>query len=171
MTHTESLAQGGADLAREASNRSTGEAKPTEFCEARALLEKAMQALEVRFRASEQSLAAAQARLESQTQEFSVQQAAIADLKNEVTSREAQLETLAASLARARAAMEQERNLRLAAEQRASNLEDVRKSLECQLSRQAQMRQQLLNERRDERGFGVRQLSAALTPLVGAGNQ
>jgi hypothetical protein len=83
----ESLAQARADLAREVSNRSSAEAKLTELGAARALLEKEMQALDVRFKASE--------------------------LKS-------------------------------------ANLEDVRKSLECQLAQQAQQRQQLLSERRDE---------------------
>ena len=49
MTLQESLAQARADLAREVSNRSSAEAKLTEVCEARALLEKGMQSLEVRF--------------------------------------------------------------------------------------------------------------------------
>jgi hypothetical protein len=83
----ESLAQARTDLAREVSNRSSAEAKLTEVGAARALLEKEMRALEVRFKASE--------------------------LKS-------------------------------------ANLEDVRKSLECQLSQQAQQWQQLLSQRREE---------------------
>ena len=149
-TLDESLAQARADLAGEVSNRSSAEKKLTEVCEARALLEKEMQALEVRFKASEQTLAASQARLESQTREFSDQQARIANLEKDVSSRDAQLERMAESLTQARAGMEQEKDLRLAAEQKSGDLAAALKSLECQLAQQARQREQLLNERRDE---------------------
>jgi uncharacterized phage infection (PIP) family protein YhgE len=149
-TLDESLAQARADLAGEASNRSSAEKKLTEVCEARALLEKEMQALQVRFKASEQTLAAALARLESQTREFSDQQARIATLEKDVSSRDAQLERMAESLTKAGAGMEQEKDLRLAAEQKSGDLAAALKSLECQLAQQARQREQLLNERRAE---------------------
>ncbi len=149
-TLDESLAQARADLAGEVSNCSRAEKKLTEVCEARALLEKEMQALEVRFKASVESLAASQARLESQTLEFSVQQARTTDLEKQVSSREAQLEAMAVSLSQARAGMEQEKDLRLAAEQKSGDLAAALKALECQLAQQARQREQLLNERRVE---------------------
>ena len=145
-----SLAQARADLAGEVTNRSSAEKKLTEVCEARALLEKDRQALEVRFQASEQTLAAALARVESQTREFSDQQARIANLEQDVSSRDAQLERMAESLTQARAGMEQEKDLRLAAEQKSGDLAAALKSLEYQLAQQARQREQLLNERRDE---------------------
>jgi hypothetical protein len=131
-------------------SETSGSEAEGEFAQVTALLEKEVQALEVRFKDSEQALAAAQARLESQTREFSVQQAAIANLEKEISSRDAQLARMAESLAQARAGMEQERNLRLVAEQKSGALADVRKSLECQLTEQARQREQLLSERRDE---------------------
>jgi predicted nucleic acid-binding Zn-ribbon protein len=146
----ESLAQARADLAREASNRSSAEKKLAEGCEARASLENEMQALEVRFKASEQAHAASQAQLESQMREFSVQQVRIANLEKEVSSRDTQLERIAESLAQARAGMDELKNLRLAAEQKSAALAAARKSLESQLAQQAQQREQLLSERRDE---------------------
>src|ERR1039458_5941284 len=109
-----------------------------------------MQALEVRFKTSEQALAASQAQLESQTREFSVQQVRIADLEKEVSSRDTQAERVAESLAKTRAGLEELRNLRLAAEQKSADLEAARKLLESQLTQQAQQREQLLRERRDE---------------------
>ena len=144
------LAQARADLTREVTNRSSAEKKLAEDCKARASLEKEMQALEVRFKASEQALAASQARLELRKREASDQQARIANLKHEVSSRDAQLEKIAESLTQARAEMEQEKNLRLAAEQKSGDLAAAWESLECQLAQQAQQREQLLRERRDE---------------------
>jgi chromosome segregation ATPase len=132
------------------SNRSSAEKKLSEVCVARALLEKSMQALEVRFKASEQTLAASQTRLELQTREFSDQQARIANLEKDVSSREAQLERMAESLTKARAGMEQEKELRLAAEQTSGDLAAALKSIEYQLIQQARKREQLLNERRNE---------------------
>ena len=149
-TLDESLAQARADLAGEVSNRSSAEKKLTEVCEARALLEKEMQALEVRFKASEQTLAASQARLELHTREFSDQQARIANLEKDVSSRDAQLERFAELLTKVRAGMEQEKDLRLAAEQESGDLAATLKSRECQLAQQALQREQLLKERRDE---------------------
>jgi len=149
-TLDESLAQARADLAREVSNRSSAEKKLAEICEARASLEEEMQALGVRFKASEQALAASQARLESQTREFSDQQARVANLEKDVSSRDGQLERIAESLTIARAGTEQEKDLRLAAEQKSGDLAAALKSLECQLAQQAQQREQLLSERRDE---------------------
>ena len=146
----ESLAQARADFAREASNRSSAEMKLAGVCEARALLEKEMQALEDRFKASEQALVASQAQLESQTREFSVQQVRIANLEKEVSSRDTQLERIAESLAQTRAGLEELKNLRLAAEQKSADLAAARKSLESQLAQEAQQREQLLSERRDE---------------------
>jgi predicted nucleic acid-binding Zn-ribbon protein len=146
----ESLAQARADLAGEVSNRSSAEKKLAGVCEARASLEEEMQALEVRFKECEQTLAASQARLESQTREFSDQQATIANLEKDVSSRDAQLERIAESLTKARAGMEQEKDLRLAAEQKSGDLAAALKSLECQLAQQARQRDQRLNERRDE---------------------
>ena len=145
-----SLAQARADFASEVSNRSRAEKNLAEVCEARALLEKEMQALEVRFKASYRTLAAAQARLESQAREVSDQQARTANLEKQVSSREAQLEGMAVSLTQARAGMEQEKDLRLAAEQKSGDLAAVVKSLEGQLAQQARHREQLLNERRVE---------------------
>jgi hypothetical protein len=145
-----SLAQARADLAGEASNRFSAEKKLTEVGAARALLEKEMQALEVRFKSSERTLAAAQARLESQTREFSDQQARTANLEKQVSTRDAQLEGIAMSLTQARAGMEQEKDLRLAAEQKSGDLAAALKALECQLAQQARQREQLLNERRAE---------------------
>jgi len=149
-TLDESLAQARADLAGEVSNRSSAEKKLAGVCEARASLEEEMQALEVRFKECEQTLAASQARLESQTREFSDQQATIANLEKDVSSRDAQLERIAESLTKARAGMEQEKDLRLAAEQKSGDLAAALKSLECQLAQQARQREQLLSERRDE---------------------
>jgi len=126
------------------------EKKLTEICEARAFLEKEMRALEVRFKASEQALAASQARLESQKREFSDQQARIVNLEKEVSSRDAQLEGTAESLAQARAEIEQEKVLRLAAEQKSGELVAGLKSIEGQLAQQARHREQLLDERRNE---------------------
>jgi hypothetical protein len=146
----ESLAQARADLAREASNRSSAEKKLAEVCEARASLEKEMQALAVRSKASEQALGAAQARIESQTREFSVQQVRIANLEKEVSSRDAQLERIAESLAQTRAGMDELKSLRLAAEQKSADLAAAQKLLESQLAHQLQQREQLLSERRDE---------------------
>jgi uncharacterized coiled-coil DUF342 family protein len=146
----ESLAQARVDLAREAANRSGAEGKLAEACEARAALQKEIQALEVRFKASDQALAAAQAQLESQTQEASVQVTRIADLTKEVSSRDAQMERIAESLATARAGIEQEKSLRLAAEQKAGELAAARQVFEAQLAQQAQERDQLLNERQGE---------------------
>jgi predicted nucleic acid-binding Zn-ribbon protein len=146
----ESLAQAKADVAREASNCSSAEKKLAGVCEARASLEKEMQALEVRFKASEQALAASQGQLESQTREFSAQQVRIANLEKEVSSRDTQVEGIAESLAQARAGLEELKNLRLAAEQKSADLEAARKLLESQLAQQAQQRAQLLRERRDE---------------------
>ena len=146
----ESLAQASADFAREASNRSSAEMKLAGVCEARALLEKEMQALEVRIKASEQALVASQAQLESQTREFSVQQIRIVNLEKEVSSRDTQLERIAESLAQTRAGLEELKNLRLAAEQKSADLAAARKSLESQLAQEAQQREQLLSERRDE---------------------
>ncbi|MGO8928055.1 MAG: hypothetical protein ACLQU3_14380 [Limisphaerales bacterium] len=149
-TLDESLAQARADLAGEVSNRSSAEKKLTEVCEARTLLEKEMQALEVRFKASEQTLAASQARIESQTREFSDQQARITNLEKDISSRDAQLDRIAESLTTARAGMEQEKDLRLATEQKSGDLAAALESLECQLTQQARQRERLLNERRDE---------------------
>jgi predicted nucleic acid-binding Zn-ribbon protein len=146
----ESLAQARADLAREASNRSSAEAKLAGACEARASLEKEMQALEVRFKASEQALAASQAQLESQTGELTVQKVRIANLEKEVSSRDTQLEKIAESLAQARAGMDELKNLRLAAEQKSAALAAARKSLEAQLVQQIQQQEKLLSERQDE---------------------
>jgi hypothetical protein len=148
-TLDELLAQAGADLAGEVSNRSSAEKRLTEVCEARAFLEKEMQALEVRFKASEQTLAASEARLASQTLEFNHQQARIVNLEKDVSSREAQLKGIAESLTKARVGMEQEKDLRLAAEQKSGDLAAALKALECQLDQQARQREQLLNERRD----------------------
>ena len=146
----ESLAKARADLAREVSNCASAEKKLAEVGETRASLEKELQALELRFKASEQALAASQTRLESQTREASTQQARTADLRKELSSRDAQLERLAESLAAARAGLEQEKSLRLAAEQKSGDLAAARKSLEGQLAQQAQQREQLLSERQDE---------------------
>jgi predicted nucleic acid-binding Zn-ribbon protein len=146
----ESLAQARADLAREASNRSSVEKKLAGVCETRASLEKERQALEVRFKASEQELAASQAQLESQTGELTVQQVRIANLEKEVASRDTQLERIAESLAQARAGMDELKNLRLAAEQKSAALAAARKSLEAQLAQQTQQQEKLLSERRDE---------------------
>ena len=146
----ESLAQARADLTREASKGSTSEQKLAEAGAARASLEKELQALDVRFKASEQALAASQARLELQRQESNLQLARIADLTKEVSSRDAQLERMAGSLADARAGMEREKDLRLAAEQESRNRAAALKSLECQLGQEAQQREQLLSERREE---------------------
>jgi len=121
-----------------------------QFWEACGLLEKEMRALEVRFKASEQALAASQARLESQKREFSDQQARIVNLEKEVSSRDAQLEGTAESLAQARAEIEQEKVLRLAAEQKSGELVAGLKSIEGQLAQQARHREQLLDERRNE---------------------
>jgi hypothetical protein len=137
-TLDESLAQARADLAGEVSNRSSAEKKLTEVCEERALLGKEMQALELRFKASEQTLAASQAR--------------IVNLEKDLSSRDAQLEGIAATLTKARAGMEQENDLRLAAEQKSGDLAAALKSIECQLAQQARQREQLLNERRNEQG-------------------
>lgn len=63
------LTQARADLAREASNRSSAEKKLAEAGEARALLEKEMGALELRLKTSEQALAACQERLDAQTRQ------------------------------------------------------------------------------------------------------
>src|SRR5664279_3692863 len=146
----ESLAQAKADFARETSNRSSAEKKLAGVGEARASLEKEMQALEVRFKASEQALAASRAQLESQTREFSVQQVRIANLEKEVSSRDMQVERIAESLAQTRAGMDELENLRLAAEQKAAALTAARKLLEVQLAQEAQKREQLLSQRRDE---------------------
>jgi DNA repair exonuclease SbcCD ATPase subunit len=146
----ESLAQARADLVREASNHTSAEKKLAEVCEARAALEKERQALEVRFKASEQALASSQARSESQTREFSAQQVRIANLEKVVSSRDAQLEGIAESLAQARAGMDELRNLRLAAEKKSADLAAAAKTLECQLAQEAQQRERLLSERRDE---------------------
>ena len=146
----ESLAQAKADFARETSNRSSAEKKLAGVGEARASLEKEMQALEARFKASEQALAASQAQLESQTREFSAQQLRIANLEQEVSSRDTQVERIAESLAQTRAGLEELKNLRLAAEQKSADLAAARKLLESQLAQQAQLREQLLRERRDE---------------------
>jgi hypothetical protein len=146
----ESLAQAREDLASEVSNRSSTEKKLAEAGEARSSLEKELQALELRFKASEQALAASQARLESQSRETNGQLTRIADLTKEVVSRDAQLERLTESLAAVRAGLEQEKSLRLAAEQKSGDLAAVRKSLESQLALQAQQREQLLSERRGE---------------------
>jgi predicted nucleic acid-binding Zn-ribbon protein len=149
-TLDQSVAQARADLAHEVSDRSNAEMKLAEVCEARASLEEELQALEVRFKASEQALAASQSQLESQTREFSDQQARIASLEKDVSSRDAQLERIAESLSKARAGMEQEKDLRLATEQKSGDLAAALKSLECQLAQQAQQREQLLRERQDE---------------------
>ena len=149
-TLDESLARARADLAREVSNRSSAEKKLAEVCQARALLEKEKQALEVRFKASEQTLAASQARLESQRREFSDQQARIANLEKDLSSSAAQLEGIAESLNQARAGMEQEKELRLVAEQKSGDLAAALKSIECRLAEQARQREQLQSERRDE---------------------
>jgi hypothetical protein len=149
-TLDESLAQARADLAGERSNRSSAEARLTEVCEARALLEKEMQALEVRFKASEQTLATSQARLESQKREFNAQKARMANLEKDVSSRDAQLKGIEESLAKARAGTEQEKDLRLAAERKSNDLAAALKALECQLAQQAQQQEQILSERRDE---------------------
>jgi hypothetical protein len=149
-TLDESLAQASADLAREVSKCSSAEKKLAEACEARASLQKEMQALELRVKASERALAASQTRFASQTQEANVQLARIADLTKEVSSRDTQLESVAKSLAATRAGMEQEKSLRLAVEQKCGELAAVRKSLESQLAQQVQQREQLLSEQRDE---------------------
>ena len=60
------------------------------------------------------------------------------------------MEKIAESLAQARAGMEELKNLRLAAEQKSADLAASQKSLESQLAREAQQREQLLRERRDE---------------------
>jgi predicted nucleic acid-binding Zn-ribbon protein len=146
----ESLAESRADLAREVSNRSSAEKKLTGVCEAHDSLEKEMQTLNVRFKASEQALGTSQAQLESQTGELSVQQVRIANLEKEVSSRDTQLERIAESLAQARAGMDELKNLRLAAEQKSAALAAARKSLESQLAEQAKQQEQLLRERRDE---------------------
>ena len=146
----ESLAQAAADLARETSNRSTGEKKLAEVCAARASLEKEMQRLEVRLKTSEQALATSQTQLESQTRDFTIQQARIANLEKEVSSRDTQLERIAESLAQARAGMDELKNLRLAAEQKSDALASARKALDAQLAQQAQQQERLLRERRDE---------------------
>lgn len=65
----EALSQSRADHDREASQRSAAEKKLTEVSEARAALQKEVQALELRLQASEQALAATQGRIESQAQQ------------------------------------------------------------------------------------------------------
>jgi hypothetical protein len=64
-------------------------------------------------------------------------------------ARDAQLERIAESLTKARAEMEQEKDLRRAVKQKSGELAGALKSLECQLAQQARRREQLLNERRD----------------------
>jgi len=149
-TLDKSLAQATVDLAREASNRSGAEKKLAEVSEARASLQKDLQALEARFKASEQALTASQARLEGQARETNVQLARIADLTKALSSRDAELERMSESLAAARAGTEQEKSLRMAAEHKSVELAAARKSLESQLAQQAQQKEQLLSERRDE---------------------
>ncbi len=146
----ESLSQARADLAREASNRSSAEKKLAEVCEARATLDKEMQTLAVRCKASEQALAASRTQFELQTREFSAQQVRIANLEKVVSSRDAQLEGIAESLAQARAGMDELRNLRLAAEKKSADLAAAAKTLECQLAQETEQRERLLSERRDE---------------------
>jgi hypothetical protein len=171
----ESLTQARGDLAGEVSNRSNAQQKLTEVCEARASLEKEMQALEVHFKASEQTLATSRAQLESQTRECSGQQARIANLEKAVSLRDAQLEGIAESLTKARAGMEQEKELRLAAEQKSSHLAAALKALECQLAQQTRQWEQLLNERRDEREQmrvcvgRVNALSSRVSAMLAAG--
>ena len=63
------LTQARADLAREASSRSSAEKKLAEAGEARARLEKELGALELRLKTSEQALAACQERLDAQTRQ------------------------------------------------------------------------------------------------------
>jgi hypothetical protein len=146
----ESLAQARLDVAREASNRSGAEKQLAEIREARVSLGKDMQALESRFKAAEEALAASQARLESQSQESKNQGIRLADLTKEISLRDAKLEKIAESLAIAHAGIEQEKSLRLAAEQKSADLEAARQSIESQLAQQTQQRELLLNERRDE---------------------
>jgi len=146
----ESLAHTQADLTREVSSRTAAEKKLAEVGEVRAALETELHALELRLKTSEQALAASQGRLDSQARELSVHQARIADFQKEVASRDAQLEKMTESLAQARAGMEQEKNLRQAAEQKAGELAAARKTLERQLAQQAQQREQLMKERREE---------------------
>jgi hypothetical protein len=142
-----------------------GRAEPEgEFAQATAPLEKQVEellaaesklidrcsSLEAKVKTLDESLAASQARLESQTREFGAQQARIANLEKHVSSRDTQLEGIAVSLAKARAGIEQEKELRLAAEQESGELAAALKAVECQLAQQARQREQLLNERRDE---------------------
>jgi hypothetical protein len=59
------------------------------------------------------------------------------------------LERIAESLTKARAGMDQKKDLRLPAEQKSGDLA-ARKSPESQLAQQAQQREHLLSENRDE---------------------
>jgi hypothetical protein len=145
-----SLAQAKADLAREASGRSLAEEKLAQVSQTYASLQEERQALEVRCRASDQALAAAQTRLESQAREASVQLEKIADLGRELVARQTQLKEVAQSLAAARAGIEHEKELRLAAEQKSADLAAGRKSLENQLAHHAEQQKRLLSERQEE---------------------
>jgi len=149
-TLKESLTQTRTDLAREVSDRASMGQKLAEACEARASLEKEMEKLQTRFKASDQALEASQAKLESQTRELGERQARIASLEKDAFTRDAQLEKNKVSLTEARAEMEQEKDLRLAAEQKSTDLEAALKSLECQVTQHAQRHEQLLSERKNE---------------------
>jgi len=146
----EALTQTREDLAREISNHSSMEQKVAEACEARASLEKELQKLEARCKASEQELAASQAKLEVRTRELTERKARIANLEKEVSSRDAQMEKAAESLTKVRAGIEQEQGLRLAAEQKCSDLAATLKSLECQLAQHTQRHEQLLSDRKND---------------------
>lgn len=147
----ESLTEAQAKLARESSDRVAVEQQLAEAASARGSMEKELASTNVRLKTAEQSLATAQGKLESQTRELNLQQTKLGELNKEVASRESRLGALDDSLAQARAALENEKRLRQAADQKAGEHAAARKSLEQQVDHFTKSHAQLQEQNQRER--------------------
>ncbi len=114
-------------------------------------MEKELASVNLRLKTAEQSLDAAQGKLESQTRELNLQQTKLGELNKEIASRESQLGALDGSLAQTRAALENEKRLRQAAEQKATEHAAAGKSLEQQVDRLSKLHAQLQEQTQHER--------------------
>jgi len=160
----ESLSQAQSQASREIEGRQTAEKKLAEFLSRHSSLEnelahrtrseeqmqRQLKEMQAQVRPREEALLAAQSKLEVKNREVQAQQASLSKLHAEVSSRDAQVEKLRDGLSQVRAELAQERERRIAAEERADKLASRQTALEEQLVHHTRLQQELQRELQEE---------------------
>lgn len=165
-----SLAQAQEKMAQQSSDHSAVEQRLEDANAARTRMEKELDGANKHFKSAELSLQKANEQIESQARELKQQQAKADALRKEIASKDDQLGKLSGELSQTRAKLENEKELRQAAEQKASDHAAARKLLEQQVTQFSELQSELHDQQQHDREQ-IQYCFQAVTKLRGRLNQ